>query len=64
MKPFKLHAPNLWVLIIATILAIFGLWFYLPIPRPPMTGIDSTNAFWFIFLGWLLLALGNLFTPR
>jgi hypothetical protein len=64
MKMFKTQAPHPWVFIIAAVLAIFGTLEYLAVGIPRIGGITNANAFWFITLGWLLLAVGCLIKMR
>jgi hypothetical protein len=61
MKMFKTQAPHPWFFIIAGVLALFGTLEYLWVGMPRIGGITNANAFWFITLGWLLLAIGCLF---
>jgi hypothetical protein len=58
----KLHAPNVALFVIAHCLAMLGVLASLPIalPIPGLTG----NAAWYIFLGWFLLAAGNVVPLR
>ena len=75
----KLHAPSAWLFALATILAIAAILQYLSIPVaipeipalsvprlaiPDFSGRASIDAFWLLFLGWLVLAIGTLLPKR
>ncbi len=53
-----LHAPNIALFVIAGCVAMLGVLAALPIGLP-IPGIIEDNAAWYIFLGWFLLAAGN-----
>lgn len=53
-----LHAPNIALFVIAGCLAMMGVLASLPIGLP-IPGLVADNAAWYIFLGWFLLAAGN-----
>jgi hypothetical protein len=54
----KLTPPKVITFIIAVILVVLGLIGKLA-PSTPILG--ANNSFWFVFAGFVLLALGNLF---
>ena len=54
----NLRAPNLWLFIIAAILALIGIAEHLSI-APRIPGLSSAAATWLVFLGWFLLAIGT-----
>jgi hypothetical protein len=72
-----MRAPNLAIFIVTLILAFIGVWEYVgaPLSFPaivlPIVGISTSeispllaaNAFWLVFLAWVLLAIGALL-PR
>ena len=58
----NLYAPNIALFVIAGCLAMIGVLASLPIDLP-IPGVKD-NAAWFIFLGWFLLAAGNVLRPR
>jgi hypothetical protein len=58
----RLHAPNAALFVIAGCLAMMGVLASLPISLP-IPGL-TTNAAWYIFLAWFLLAAGSVVGPR
>jgi hypothetical protein len=54
----ELHAPNVALFVIAGCLALMGVLASLPIELP-IPGLFADNAALYIFLGWFLLAAGN-----
>jgi hypothetical protein len=58
----NLYAPNVALFVIAGCLAMMGVLAALPIELP-IPGLYATNAAWYIFLGWFLLAAGTVLPP-
>jgi hypothetical protein len=58
----NLYAPNVALFVIAGCLAMMGVLAALPIELP-IPGLYETNAAWYIFLGWFLLAAGTALPP-
>jgi hypothetical protein len=58
-----LRAPNIALFVIAGCLAIIGVLSALPIELP-IPGMTPSNAAWYIFLGWFILAAGTVLPPR
>jgi hypothetical protein len=54
----NLRAPNIALFVIAGCLAMVGVLSALPIELP-IPGLSQSNAAWYIFLGWFLLAAGS-----
>jgi hypothetical protein len=54
----NLRAPNIALFVIAGCLAMMGVLASLPIGLP-IPGLIVDNAAWYIFLGWLILAIGS-----
>ena len=52
----KLHAPHLWLFLIAAALAMLGILEHFSLAIP---GLSSEHAIWLAFLGWFLLAIGT-----
>jgi hypothetical protein len=59
----QLHAPNIALFVIAGCLAMMGVLAALPIGLP-IPGLFADNAALYIFLGWFLLAAGNVLQPH
>ena len=59
----QLHAPNIALFVIAGCLAMIGVLAALPIGLP-IPGVFAGNAALYIFLGWFLLAAGNVLQPQ
>jgi hypothetical protein len=72
-----MRAPNIAIFIITVILAFVGVWEYIgaPVRIPdvvlPVIGSSSNivpfvaaNAFWVVFLAWVLLAIATLLPKR
>jgi hypothetical protein len=72
-----MRAPNIAIFIVTIILAFAGVWEYIgapiSIPEVSLPIIGSTreipafltaNAFWLVFLAWVLLAIGTLLPHR
>jgi hypothetical protein len=60
--PMTLYAPNIALFVIAGCLAMIGVLSALPIELP-IPGLSASNAAWYIFLGWFLLAAGSVLPP-
>jgi hypothetical protein len=52
----NLHAPNIWLFVVAAVLAILGMAEHLSLAIP---GLSSEAAAWLMFCGWFLLALAT-----
>jgi hypothetical protein len=68
-----MRAPNIAIFLVTVVLAFIGVWEYLgaPISLPdvsiPIIGSSkeipvflTANAFWLVFLAWVLLAIATL----
>jgi hypothetical protein len=52
----KLHVPNMWLFLVAALLAILGMVQHLSVAVP---GLSSEAAVWLMFCGWFLLAIAT-----
>jgi hypothetical protein len=53
----NLRAPNIAVFVTAGCLAMMGVLAALPISLP-IPSLGDSNAAWYVFLGWFMLAAG------
>ena len=52
----NLRAANVWLFLVAAVLAIVGMVEHLSLSIP---GLSSEAAVWLAFMGWFLLAIGS-----
>ena len=52
----KLHAPHLWLFLVAALLAMLGIVEHFSLAIP---GLSTEHAVWLAFLGWFLLAIAT-----
>jgi hypothetical protein len=52
----KVHAPHLWLFLVAALLALLGLVEHFSLAIP---GLSREHAVWLAFLGWFLLAIAT-----
>ena len=57
----SLHPANVWLFLVAAVLAIFGMVEHLSLAIP---GLTSEAAVWLTFLGWFLLAIASVLPPQ
>ena len=52
----KLHAPHLWLFLIAALLAMLGIFEHFNMAIP---GLGTNHPIWLAFLGWFILAIAT-----